>query len=288
MMKDHPSDLSDKEALDYVNDVVRRSGSSFIAALRVLKPAKRKAMFAVYAFCREVDDVADEPGEEAAKRAALVQWRQEIDRLFNGVPAHPIAMALVRPVADYGLKKQDFLDLIDGMEMDASDALRIENMEQLDLYCDRVAGAVGRLSYRIFGADEETGDLLAHNLGMALQLTNILRDLDEDAELGRLYLPADLLSQHGITETEPKSVLAHPDLEKVCRRLAEIAGKGFEDAEVILGVCDRYTMRPAIIMMEVYRRLYKRLCVRGWSGDRAPVIVSNLEKFWVAFRHGLF
>ncbi len=288
-MSDHPTDLSEKEARDYVNDVVRRSGSSFIAAMRILRPPeKRTAMFGIYAFCREVDDIADEPGEESAKRAALAGWRKEIDQLFKGIPTHPIAMALVRPVADYGLEKRDFLDLIEGMDMDASDTLRIADMEQLNLYCDRVACAVGRLCCRIFGAEEESGDLLAHNLGMALQLTNILRDLDEDAELDRLYLPSELLDRYGITETDPKAVLAHPNMEKVCRHLAQIAGKSFEDAEVILGVCDRYTMRPAFIMMEIYRLIFKRLCDRGWAGDRVPVKVSNLQKFWIAFRHGIF
>src|SRR5262249_3008692 len=151
------------------------------------------------------------------KRAGLEEWRAEIDRLYGGKPLKPVARALMEPVRSYGLRKQDFLAVIDGMEMDAEQAIVAPDIATLDLYCDRVASAVGHLSVRAFGAGEPEADTVAHHLGRALQLTNILRDLAEDADRGRLYLPRELLEQQGISYADPKAVLTHPKLRKVCR-----------------------------------------------------------------------
>jgi phytoene synthase len=274
--------------LDHVESVVRRSGTSFYWAMRILPEEKRRAMFAVYAFCREVDDIADDPGEVPAKLIALGQWRDEIERLYDRAPRLPISRALLAPVQRFGLRKTDFLAVIDGMEMDSADRLRIADMDELILYCDRVACAVGRLSNRVFGVDEPTGDRLARALGQALQLTNILRDLDEDARRDRLYLPEDMLRARGILGTEDAcKVLREPAIVEVCERIAEIARNRFAEAAAVLAECDRRDTRPAMIMMQVYRRTLRRLMFRGWRRWAEPVSVSPAEKLWVALRYGM-
>lgn len=271
-----------------VDALVRRSGTSFYWAIRMLPEEKRRAMFAVYAFCREVDDIADEPAEDRVKSVRLEFWRNELDRLYEGSATTSISRALHAPVQQHGLRKKDFHAIIAGMEMDAGARLRISDYPELDLYCDRVACAVGRLSIRIFGADPAIGDSLAAALGRALQLTNILRDLDEDAQRDRLYLPADMLAAEGVSETDYlDAVLAHPGTALVCDRLAELARARFEESAAIIACCEHRQMRPARIMMEVYQRTLHRLMERGWTRWSEPVSVSRLEKLWVAFRYGV-
>jgi phytoene synthase len=274
--------------LDCIEQIVRGSGTSFYWAMRLLPEAKRRAMFAIYAYCREVDDIADDPGEEATKRRRLTEWREEIDKLYAGVPTWRVSRTLLEPMRDFGLRKEDFLAIIDGMETDAADSVRIADLEELRLYCDRVACAVGRLSNRVFGVPEPPSHRLASALGQALQLTNILRDLDEDAHLDRLYLPRQLLEQHGIASTEDVHwVLMQPALAQVLEQVAEIARQRFTEAAAILAECDRRKVRPAVIMMEVYRRTLQRLKARGWRRLAEPVSVSTSEKLWIALRHGV-
>ncbi len=276
------------EAWADVEATVRASGTSFYWAMRLLPAEKRRAMFAVYAFCREVDDIADEPGEVDEKKRRLEAWRRAIDALYRGVASLPLTRALIEPVRAYGLQQADFHAIIDGMEMDAAERVRIANRDELSLYCDRVACAVGRLSTRIFGLDEQTGKSLASNLGQALQLTNILRDLAEDAERDRLYLPADLLAQAGIAGGEDAVfVLRQRGLAEVCESVAETAALRFAEARAIIAGCDRRQVRPAAVMMEVYQRTYRRLVARGWQRWAEPVSVPAAEKLWIAVRHGL-
>ncbi len=273
---------------EHVEALVRRSGTSFYWAMRLLPPEKRQAMFAIYAFCREVDDIADDPGDETAKRRRLADWRGEIDRLYAGEPSRRISQALLHPSSRFDLRKEDFEAIVAGMEMDAGDRVRIADTAELTLYCDRVACAVGRLSTRVFGVDEPTGGRLAMALGQALQLTNILRDLEEDAYRDRLYLPQDLLRAHGIGPTEDAlAVLLNPASAEVFSNIAELARGQFSEAAAILATCDRRQVRPATIMMEVYRRTFKRLASRGWRRWSEPVSVPKIEKLWVAFRHGM-
>ncbi|HTZ34907.1 MAG TPA: squalene/phytoene synthase family protein, partial [Stellaceae bacterium] len=191
---------------------VEAAGTSFYWAMRLLPRERREAMYAVYAFCREIDDIADD--WPAAERAAgLATWRDEIEALYGGGrPRHLVARALQQPVARFALRKGDFHDLIAGMEMDAAADIRAPDLATLDLYCARVASAVGHLSVSIFGDPGAAAHEVADALGRALQLTNILRDLDEDAARGRLYLPRELLDRHGIRDLEPRAVLRHPAL----------------------------------------------------------------------------
>jgi len=276
----------------HAENVVRRSGTSFYWAMRRLPPEKRAAMYAVYAFCREVDDIADEigggPDAETEKRYKLGQWRAEIQRLYGGDPRTLTGRALLPAVEAFGLRQQDFGAVIAGMEMDAGDRVRIADMDELTLYCDRVASAVGRLSTRVFGLAPDLGDKLAFAQGQALQLTNILRDVDEDAGRDRLYLPADVLHAHGIERTEDlKDVMRQPQLYLVCELLADVARRRFGEARELIKACDRDAVRPAVMMLEVYGRILEKLTHTGWAAPRHRVRLSATAKLWLLVRYGM-
>lgn len=271
-----------------IAEKVKASGTSFYSAMRLLPEARREAMFAIYAFCREVDDIADEGGTQAERQAGLAAWRVEIDRLYAGKPEHPIAQALLLPMRDFNLRRDDFLAVIDGMEMDATEEIQAPDMAMLDLYCDRVASAVGRLSVRAFGATEAKADDVAYHLGRALQLTNILRDVAEDATRNRLYLPRDLLAKHGIGTQEPSDVLAHPNLPAVCRDLAVVAQRHFAEADAAMRQCAKAPMRPARIMGAVYGAILEKLIAWNWRDFTTPVKVPKWRKLFLALRYGFF
>ena len=266
---------------------VAAAGTSFYWAMRLLPEARREGMFAIYAFCREVDDIADSDDPPAVKRAGLAQWRREVDAIFAGAPHNALARVLADVARAYKLRREDFLAVIDGMEMDAAADIRAPPLAELDLYCDRVASAVGRLSVRIFGTDLPAADRVAGALGRALQLTNILRDLAEDAARGRLYLPREYLRAQGIAETEPQAVLRHPRLASVCDRLAELAEQRFAEAAAAMRECPRRAMRPAAVMGAVYRAILARLRRRGWRDLEREVKLPARLKLWLALRHGL-
>jgi len=283
-----PAVTVDTEALKHVETVVRRAGTSFYWAMRRLPEAKQQAMFGIYAFCREVDDIADGRASAAEKMEALGRWRGEIERLYGEQPRDPVTRALKPAVGAYGLHKEDFRAVIDGMEMDARESLRIADMDELNLYCDRVACAVGRLSVRVFGIGDDIGVDMAAALGQALQLTNILRDITEDAERNRLYIPADLLSAHDIATGDIAAVFRHPRFPQVCDILAAVARRRFEQAEAAILQCDIDKVRPAVMMMEVYRRILDKLAHRGWLKLDLPVAISRPGKLWLALRYGFF
>ncbi|MBI2256742.1 MAG: presqualene diphosphate synthase HpnD [Proteobacteria bacterium] len=265
---------------------VKASGTSFYAAMRLLPAARRDAMFAIYAFCREVDDIADEEAPQDDKQRRLAEWRAEIDRLYAGNPSGPISQALLKPMRDFKLRRDDFIAVIDGMEMDATDTIQAPDMATLDLYCDRVASAVGRLSVRAFGATESIADDVAYHLGRALQLTNILRDIEEDAGRGRLYLPRDLLAKHGIVSPDLAAIRAHPSLPRVCRDLACMAKDHFAKADAAMRQCAKEPMRPARIMGAVYGALLDKLIAWDWRDLTTEIKVPKWRKIWLAVRYG--
>ena len=274
----------------YTRARVRRSGTSFYWAMRLLAKPKREAMFAIYAFCREVDDIADGPGSPEAKGAALAAWGDEIAALFEGRSRGLIVRALADPVARFGLRRDDFTDVLRGVGMDANGAMCAPSMADLRLYCARVAGAVGLLSVRVFGCGDGRADAFALAVGEALQLTNILRDVAEDAAVGRLYLPRDALDAAGISERDPAAVVAHPALPRACAAVAKLARRRFTEARSMLSVMprgDRSALRPAVVMMAVYSRLLDRLVGDGWRRPERPVRVPGPEKMWLALRHGV-
>jgi squalene synthase HpnD len=283
----NPPGLDLDAAQAHVQAVVTASGSSFYWSMRLLPRAKRDAMYAIYAFCREVDDVADGDASPAAKLTELRGWRGEIAALFAGRPSWPTTRALAWPVSRFDLPRVEFDAMLDGMEMDAGERMRAPRLAELERYCRCVAGAVGLLSLRVFGARGRRLDLGALALGEALQLTNILRDLTEDAARGRLYLPRELLDHHGIASHDPERVLGHPALPEVCGALAGHARRRFEDAERLLASGDRRQLRPALVMMQVYWRTLERLMARGWERLDQPVRLARPERLWLALRYGL-
>lgn len=280
------NEIDDLAAQRHVEQVVAAANTSFFWGMRILPAERRAAMYAVYAFCREVDDIADEGGDLDAKRRDLACWRAEIDRLYEGRPEMPTARALLGPVRRYDLPREEFLALIEGMETDAEPAIHGLSEDELRLYCRRVAGAVGLLSVRVFGDPSETARDLAVAQGDALQLTNILRDLAEDAARDRLYLPHELLDRHGIASRVPAEVLAHPALPAVCAELAARARAAYGRVDDLLRHCDRRAMRPAVIMLESYRAILDRLERRGWSDPHIRVKVPKPVKLWLVLRHG--
>jgi phytoene synthase len=265
---------------------VEAAGTSFYWAMRMLPQERRDGMYAVYAFCREVDDIADD-WPEAERPAGLAMWREEIEAVYAGQPRQLIARALEAPVSRFALRKRDFHDIIDGMEMDAGEAIRAPDFASLDLYCARVAGAVGHLSVHVFGDPGEAAHEVADALGRALQLTNILRDLAEDAQRGRLYLPRELLDRHGIRSDDPGAVLRHPALPSVCRDLAEIAIGHFAAADAAMARSSRRAMRPAAVMGAFYRAMLDALVEAGWRDPATRVSLSKGRKLWLVLRHGL-
>ncbi len=276
-----------EQALEHVASVVRGSGTSFYWAMRMLPRRKRDAMYAVYAFCREVDDIADDPGMEDDKLRRLADWRVEIERLYAGHPQLPVSLALQEPIAEFGLRKEVFLAVIEGMEIDAVDTVRMPTLVALEAYCDRVACAVGRLSNRIFGIDDVRGEPVAVSLGQALQLTNILRDLAEDAAIDRLYVPNAMLAAYDIPPNSARRAIMHPRFPEVCDELAALARRRYAEAAEALAVCDRRTMRPAIMMMQNYRRILDRLIDRGWKHPDRPVSLGKAQKIWILLCYGL-
>ena len=270
-----------------IQNRVAAAGTSFYWAMRLLPRDRRHGMYAVYAWCREVDDIADGDRPVAHKLAALAAWRDEIEALYADRPRHLVARALHEPVRHYRLRREDFLAVVDGMEMDARDDIRAPDLSTLDLYCARVASAVGHLSVHVFGDPSEAAHRVAHSLGRALQLTNILRDLDEDARRGRLYLPREILDSHGIVSAEPMAVLRHPALPTVCREVAAIAEAHFADSARAMAQCRRRPMRPAALMAAVYHATLRELLRRGWRDPAARVSLTKPLKLWLVLRHGL-
>lgn len=260
------------------------SGSSFYAAMLMMPKRHRKAMFAIYMFCRLVDDIADDGTRLRPDRIlALRHWRTDIEGLYAGRDAGQ-ASFLKAFVDDFKLRQEDFLAVIDGMEMDAVGDIVAPDFATLDLYCSRVAGAVGRLSARVFGMEDEPGRELAHRLGHALQFTNIMRDLDEDAALGRLYLPRELLHEVGIESDDPLSVINDSRVDLACRKLAAYALEHFSAADRLLRSRPKGRLMPPRLMAAVYGALLNDMLAAGWRAPRQRPRIGKLRLLQIVSR----
>jgi squalene synthase HpnD len=272
--------------LDAVEAIVRAAGTSFYRGMRVLPPDRRHAMYAIYAFCRIVDDIVDDDAALADKLPRLAAWRDRVAGLYRSHSDGPVTRVLLAAVQRFGLRQDDFLAVIDGMQMDAEVAIVAPDLATLDLYCDRVAAAVGRLSVRAFGDSSAAADLVAHALGRALQLTNILRDVQEDAGRGRLYLPREWLDEAAVPH-DPSAALHAPGLPRVCARVAALAHEHFRTAHDAMQRCDPKAMKPARLMGATYAAILSRLERRGWSPSDQRVSLPAWQKLWLALRYGV-
>jgi len=263
------------------------AGSSFYSAMRLMPKAERDAMFAIYAFCRAVDDIADDgEGTRPERAERLAEWRRDLDALYkDGAPA--LSAFLAPYVRSYQLQQEDFLAVIDGMEMDVDRDIRAPDLATLDLYCERVASAVGRLSTKVFGMDDGPGFELAHHLGRALQLTNILRDVDEDASIGRLYLPREYLTQAGITTDEPMAAINTPAVDQACRAVARDAHKHYQASAAVLAKGPKGQLRAPRLMGAVYSAILSKMEKQGWAPPRTRAKIGKSELLMIVLRHGL-
>jgi squalene synthase HpnD len=253
----------------------KATGSSFYLAMRLMPKRERDAMFAIYAYCRRVDDIADDGlGTRAERHERLEAWRYDLEALYSGQKPQRVAF-LAPAVAQFGLRKQDFFTILDGMEMDVAEDIVAPDLATLDLYCERVASAVGRLSIKIFGMEEGPGFELAHHLGRALQLTNILRDIDEDAGIGRLYLPREYLFAAGFKSLDPRMVVSDPRVDGVCRAVAALAHQHYDKAQAILARKPKGRIATPRLMGAVYREILKATEAQGFIPPRKRVSLSR-------------
>ena len=264
----------------------KASGSSFYLAMRLMPRKERDAMFAIYAFCRRVDDIADDGlGTRPERHEKLEAWRYDLDALYGG--QSPARVNFLAPaVAQFGLRKEDFFTILDGMDMDVTEDIVAPDLPTLDLYCERVASAVGRLSIKVFGMDEGPGFKLAHHLGRALQLTNILRDIDEDADIGRLYLPREYLFAAGFKSLDPKMVVSDPRVDGVCRAVAAMAHAHYDKAAAILAKKPKGRIATPRLMGAVYGEILKATEAAGFAPPRHRVSLSRGKLLSLLLRVG--
>jgi len=261
-------------------------GSSFYLAMRLMPKRERDAMFAIYAFCRRVDDIADDGlGTRAERHERLEAWRYDLESLYDGQKPQRVAF-LAPAVAQFGLRKEDFFTILDGMDMDVAEDIVAPDLPTLDLYCERVASAVGRLSIKVFGMDEGPGFELAHHLGRALQLTNILRDVDEDAGIGRLYLPREYLFAAGFKSLDPRMVVSDPRVDTVCRAVAAMAHEHYDKADAVLAKKPKGRIATPRLMGVVYSEILKASEEQGFAPPRKRVSLSRGKLLSLLLRVG--
>ena len=267
----------------YCQEKAAKSGSSFYYSFMFLPKQKREAITALYAFCREVDDVVDECTELKVAQVKLAWWKDEIRNLYQNKPIHPVTKALEPVIKQYQLNEEHFLEIIDGMEMDLN-FNRYEDFKQLQLYCYRVASVVGILSAQIFGFKNRKTLKFAHDLGMAFQLTNIIRDVGEDARRNRIYIPLDELAKFNITEEDILRSRESDTVKMLLENQIERAESYYDKALNELPAEDKKSQRVGLIMTAIYRTLLREIKAGGAEKVlNARISLGTLRKLWIAF-----
>ena len=267
----------------YCQERAAKSGSSFYYSFLFLPPEKRRAITALYAFCREVDDAVDECSDPAVAKAKLAWWREEIDRVFSGNPEHPVGRALKTVVSRHDLPVELFSEIVDGMEMDL-DQLRYPDFKSLQLYCYRVASVVGLLSAEIFGFEDRKTLDYAHDLGIALQLTNIIRDVGEDARRNRIYLPMDEMAEYGVTAADILNARPGENFDKLMAFQIGRAKRYYEKALRILPDSDRQNQKPGLVMAAIYSALLDEIARNPGSVLKCKTSLTPIRKIWIAWK----
>ena len=267
----------------YCESRAAQSGSSFYYSFRLLPPERRRAITALYAFCREVDDVVDEVHDPAVARAKLAWWRTEVGAVYDGAPQHPVAQALVPVVRSYRLPREHFEAVIDGMAMDLAQQ-RYADFADLERYCHRVAGVVGLMSAEIFGHEEASTAGFARDLGIAFQLTNIIRDVGEDARRGRIYLPQEDLARSGVSASAILRAREEPGFGALMAFEVERARAWYDRAMAQLAPRDRKAQRASLAMAAIYRTLLDEIARDGYHVLDRRIALTPLRKLWIAWR----
>jgi len=270
-------------AEEYCQEQAAKSGSSFYYSFIFLPTNQRQAITALYAFCRQVDDVVDECSEPAIALAKLNWWREEITRVFHGQPQHPVGIALAKSLLEFNLKEEHFHSIIEGMLMDTRQ-FRYQDFDQLSTYCYRVAGVVGLLAIEIFGYKNKSTHKYAEKLGLAFQLTNILRDVHEDARRDRIYLPQDELEKFNVSE---KDILQGNMTDNIRALLAYQAARAdtcYQEAYELLSAQDRFSQRGGLIMSAIYHELLNTIKKNNFSVFGKPIRLSAMKKIWTAWK----
>ncbi len=268
---------------EYCENKAAASGSSFYNSFRFLPQDKRRAITALYAFCREVDDVVDECSDINVARTTLNWWRAQVANIYGGKPLHPVAQALVPLVKQFNLAQEHLLEIIDGMEMDL-DQPRYADFKSLQLYCYRVASVVGLLSVEIFGYTDRQTLKYAHDLGIAFQLTNIIRDVGEDARRNRIYLPMDEMQQFGVTAADILNSRETENFQKLMAFQVERARRFYRQAFEHLPAVDRKSQRTGIIMAVIYQATLDEVVASGCHVLKERVSLTPTYKLWLAFK----
>ena len=268
---------------DYVQQKAAASGSSFYYAFLFLPPPRRAAITAFYAFCREVDDVVDEVSHPGVAATKLAWWQSEVGRAFGGQPTHPALQALMPHAAAFGIESRQLLAVIEGCQMDLTQT-RYLDFAQLQRYCHLVAGVVGEVSARIFGQQDQRTTAYAHRLGLAFQLTNILRDVGEDARRGRIYLPVDELQRFEVKAHEILNGQHSDRFERLMRFQAERAHRLYDEALALLPAADRRSQKPGLMMASIYRTLLREIEADGFQVLRQRIALTPLRKLWLAWK----
>lgn len=266
----------------YCQDKAAKSGSSFYYSFRFLPPQQRQAIIALYAFCREVDDTVDEISDADIARAKLAWWREEVHHTFQGKATHPVGLALQTALQTFDLHEEYFMEIIDGMAMDL-DQFSYAEFKHLALYCHRAASVVGLLSVEIFGYKDRKTLKYAENLGMALQLTNIIRDVREDAERGRIYLPQDELQQFNINTDDLLALKSSPELVELLKFQTARAKQYYQQALQFLPETDRYSQRTGLIMAAIYEATLDEIEKDGFQVMQRRVSLTPIRKLWIAW-----
>ena len=267
----------------YCQHKAAQSGSSFYYSFLFLPTERRQAITALYAFCREVDDVVDENTDPQVARTSLAWWRSEIVRMMQDEPTHPVTRALSPHVKTYGLQMDDLVAVIDGMEMDLSQT-RYLDFKGLEHYCWHVASVVGLLSARIFGLTDPRTLQYAEKLGLAFQLTNIIRDVGEDARRDRIYLPVSELQQFEVPASDILNAKHSDRFERLMRFQAERAQRYYDEAFALLPAQDRRAQRAGLIMAAIYRALLHEIERDGFRVLQHRISLTPLRKLWIAWK----
>ncbi|MCE1181374.1 MAG: presqualene diphosphate synthase HpnD [Rhodocyclales bacterium] len=265
----------------YCQDKCAASGSSFYYSFLFLPLERRRAIMALYAFCREVDDVVDECNDPALASTKLVWWRQEVSRIYEGQPQHPVGLALKEVIKSIHLPQEQLLEIIDGMEMDLTQS-RYLDFKGLSLYCYRVASVVGLLSAEVFGYQDRQTQKYAHDLGMAFQLTNIIRDVGEDARRNRIYIPMDELKQFGVPAADLLNGKYSDNFTALMQFQYERAEKYYEQAFSLLPQVDRKSQRPGLIMAAIYRTVLDEVRRENFQVLHQRISLPPTRKLWLA------